>query len=124
VVWTAVSAGTFAQKPFILVTFAAAIVSLGAGHFLGTSIEAAAQTPTEQLSTKKTTSLKVINQYNGVPENDERLTTTTTITTEIHSHDGIPRHQHVQIITIAINETTPDGVFYDFAANAAKSTSR
>jgi plastocyanin len=54
----------------------------------------------------------------------EEVTTTTTVTSVVHTHDDYPQ-QHTHIITteVATTETTPHGYFHDLALTIGAGTS-
>ncbi len=50
---------------------------------------------------------------------DERVTTETTETAVVHSHDSIPQHTHTITTEITTTDTTPHGYFHGLAPAAA-----
>ncbi len=53
---------------------------------------------------------------------DERVTTETTETVLVHTHDDIPEHTHILTTEITATETTPHGYFHGPATTTAAPT--
>ena len=111
------------RNRIILATIFIGLPGILAGFFLRSDLLPAlsAHFLYDETITKNSTATKVLHSYDGVPLHDERITTNTTVMKVIHSHAGLPQHEHVIKVTVTTNETTPDGVFYNFAATAALS---
>ena len=46
----------------------------------------------------------------------EKTWTDKTVRRVVHTHDGLPEHEHIITVVVATTETTPHGTFHDFAA--------
>ena len=54
---------------------------------------------------------------------DEKVTTTTTVTSVVHIHGDYPQqHEHTITTEVTTTETTPHGYFHDFALTIASGT--
>lgn len=108
------------RKGLILTIIFIGLPGILGGFFLRSDLlpSLAAHFQYDETVTKNSTVTKVIDSYAGVPLHDERITTNTTIMKVIHSRDDFPQHEHIIKVTVTTNETTPNGVFYNFAAAA------
>lgn len=46
----------------------------------------------------------------------EKTWTDKTVRRVVHTHDGLPEHEHIVTVVVATTEGTPHGTFHDFAA--------
>lgn len=98
------------RSKLVVVAFAVIIISIAAGIYLAGSRQSSLAAPPPQEITNTVKTVWYLFQGN------QQTTTTKTVETLVHSHDGLPLHKHDVTVQVAVTETTPHATFHDFPA--------